>query len=72
MNEDRKEVIDRDFKDELLHNLNKFRRSNILCDIIVRPEGHDFPRSIDVFYLRKALTSGLTLQVSSSKTRAMS
>ena len=34
--------IDRDFKDELLNNLNKLRQSNVLCDITVRSEGQGF------------------------------
>ena len=30
------------FKDELLHELNEFRKTNILCDTTIRAEGQDF------------------------------
>ena len=34
---------DQDFKDELLHKLNKLRETNILCDATIRAQEQDFP-----------------------------
>ena len=36
-------LLDEEFKNELLHNLNELRKSNILCDITIKTEGEDFP-----------------------------
>ena len=37
-----KQLFDKEFKEELIRNLNVLRRSSILCDITVRAEGEDF------------------------------
>ena len=36
-------LLDEEFKNELLHNLNELRKSNILCDTTIKTEGEDFP-----------------------------
>ena len=41
-NVQKEETIYEDFKDELLHNLNELRETNILCDTTIRAEGQDF------------------------------
>lgn len=35
-------LLDEEFKNDLLQNLNELRKSNILCDITIRAEGDDF------------------------------
>ena len=35
-------IIYEDFKDELLHKLNKLRETNVLCDTTIRAQGQDF------------------------------
>ena len=42
VDEQQTNVIDDKFKDELLHRLNKLRKSNFRCDTTVRAEGQDF------------------------------
>lgn len=37
-----KQLSDKEFKEELIQNLNVLRKSSILCDITVRAEGEDF------------------------------
>ena len=37
-----KQLLDKDFKEELIRNLNVLRKSNILCDITLRVEEKDF------------------------------
>lgn len=42
MMEGENELIDPNFKDDLLHKLNELRQSNILCDTTLRAEGQHF------------------------------
>lgn len=35
-------LLDEEFKNDLLQNLNELRKSNILCDTTIRAEGDDF------------------------------
>lgn len=37
-----KQLFDKEFKEELIRNLNVLRKSSILCDITIRAEGEDF------------------------------
>lgn len=37
-----KQLFDKEFKEELIRNLNVLRKSSILCDITIRAEGKDF------------------------------
>ena len=37
-----KELLDTEFKEELIRNLNVLRKSSILCDTTIRAEGKDF------------------------------
>ena len=58
------EIIYVDFKDELLHKLNEFRETNILCDTTIRAQGQDFPAHKCVLsaaspYFRAKFTSRL-------------
>ena len=36
-------LLDEEFQNDLLHNLNELRKSNILCDTTIKTEGEDFP-----------------------------
>ena len=64
MQKDAEAVNYEDFKDELLHKLNEFRETNILCDTTIRAQGQDFPAHRCVLsaaspYFRAMFTSQL-------------
>ena len=63
MQKNEKLVFDKEFKEELLSELNELRKENILCDVTLRIEGQDFPAHICVLsaaspYFRSLFTGG--------------
>ena len=67
MNGQEKQVLDEDFKEEVIQTLHELRKSSLLCDVTVRAEGQDFPAHRCVLsagspYFRALFTSELKVR----------